>query len=400
MRLAIYHNLPSGGAKRALFEMVFRLAAEHDLTEFSLTSADPNYCNLRDFVNHQHIFDFTPISLARSPFGRINPLLRSIDLLRLCNIQKKIAKIIDEGKYDLVFIHGCRFGQTPALLQYLNTPSIYYCAEPPRFLYEPQIPHRENGEGKKKMQNLLDRYDLINKLYRWVYKHIDRKNLKSASRILVDSAYTRENVYRIYQINSLICYLGVDSKKFEKQKVEKEELVISVGALNRLKGFDDLILAVGLIEREIRPKVIIITNQDDFHEREFLTDLAQSNGVNLNILVSISEDELVGWYNKAKVTVYTPILEPFGLVPLESMSVGTPVVGVREAGVRETVVEGITGFLVNREVDKIALRIVQLLKDSTLREQMGDRGYQYVREKWTWEQTILELEDQFGLLIG
>ncbi len=58
---------------------------------------------------------------------------------------------------------------------------------------------------------------------------------------------------------------------------------------------------------------------------------------------------LVLLYNKANLVVYTPYQEPFGLVPLESMSCGTPVVGVNDGGVMETVTNGKTGILTERD---------------------------------------------------
>ena len=67
----------------------------------------------------------------------------------------------------------------------------------------------------------------------------------------------------------------------------------------------------------------------------------------------ITDEELVILYNKAKLVVYTPYMEPFGLVPLEAMSCGTPVVGVNEGGVMETVLNGKTGILVERNVNNI-----------------------------------------------
>ena len=68
----------------------------------------------------------------------------------------------------------------------------------------------------------------------------------------------------------------------------------------------------------------------------------------LKILNLISDEELVLLYNKAKMVVYAPYCEPFGLVPLESMSCGTPVVGVGDGGVKETVINGKTGILTGR----------------------------------------------------
>ncbi len=64
--------------------------------------------------------------------------------------------------------------------------------------------------------------------------------------------------------------------------------------------------------------------------------------------------------------LYTSQLEPFGLAPLEANSCGTPVVAVAEGGVRETIKDGLNGFLVDDEPEAIAQAIKLLLSDAEL----------------------------------
>jgi glycosyltransferase involved in cell wall biosynthesis len=96
--------------------------------------------------------------------------------------------------------------------------------------------------------------------------------------------------------------------------------------------------------------------------------------------------------NSVVVTLYAPIMEPFGFVPLESMACGTPVVGVREAGVRESVVHGVTGLLVEREPAELARAVEALLTDPNRAADMGRCGRACVQEHWTWERTPARLE--------
>ncbi|NLG27304.1 MAG: glycosyltransferase family 1 protein, partial [Chloroflexi bacterium] len=102
--------------------------------------------------------------------------------------------------------------------------------------------------------------------------------------------------------------------------------------------------------------------------------------------------ELVKLYNRALLTVYAPVMEPFGLVAVESMACGTPVLGVREAGLRETIVDGIAGVLVDRDPVAFAQALCALLRDPLHRQQMGAAASAYVRERWTWAQTDARLE--------
>jgi glycosyltransferase involved in cell wall biosynthesis len=85
-------------------------------------------------------------------------------------------------------------------------------------------------------------------------------------------------------------------------------------------------------------------------------------------------------------------LEPFGLVPLEAMSCGTPVVGVREGGVQESIIHEHTGLLVKRDPEKFALAVQRLLSDKDLADEYGRNGREHVLKNWTWEQSVDSLE--------
>ena len=99
----------------------------------------------------------------------------------------------------------------------------------------------------------------------------------------------------------------------------------------------------------------------------------------------IDDDELVLLHNKAKLLVYAPYLEPFGLVPLEAMSCGTPIVAVKEGGVRESIIDNKTGILTERDEDDFANAIVRLLENVDGRNEMSKNAYRNVNKFWTLE---------------
>ena len=106
---------------------------------------------------------------------------------------------------------------------------------------------------------------------------------------------------------------------------------------------------------------MLVGNSCDQKEKEYLTHLALKKGVDLEIKIFITDDELITLYNKAKVFVYASYLEPFGLGVLEAMACGTPVVAVKEGGVREIVIDGMTGILVDRDEKLFADAVESLL---------------------------------------
>ncbi len=390
MRIAIYHNLPSGGGKRALYEMTRRLAAQHTIDVYTLSCAEHHFCDLRPFVQRHVVIPFKPLPLARRPFGRINQGLRALTLLRVHRQQQSIANQIDAAGYEVVFAHNCQFTQAPSVLSFLRTPSVYYCGEPPRLLYEPRIARPYNTFTRQ--QRAVNLFDPFPALYRTVLARLDRKNVRAATCVLTNSAYTLETLYRIYGIFARIGYLGVDTELFRPLSLPKENFIVSVGMLNPHKGFDFVIRSLALLKKEQRPTLVIICNNADQRERAYLTALAQRLQVTVEFRTLISDEELVRLYNQARLTVYTPVMEPFGFVPLESMACQTPVVGVREGGVRESITDGDTGLLVDREPEALAATIGMLLDRASEADRLGHNGRSCVEAHWTWEKSIENIE--------
>src|SRR4030042_462553 len=125
MKIAIYHNLPSGGAKRALYEYVVRLKNKHEFDLYNLSTSNEDFLDLRPHVKNVFTYGlkFKYIPLITKGYNI---------LITLKSLEKKIAEDIDSRNYDLVFVHHCQFIQSPFVLRYLQTPTLYYCQEPRR----------------------------------------------------------------------------------------------------------------------------------------------------------------------------------------------------------------------------------------------------------------------------
>lgn len=391
MRIAIYHNLPSGGGKRALFQMTKGLVERHDVDVYALSSADHEFCDLRPYARRHVVFPFAPLRAARRPFGRLNQAIRIADLRRLGALQRGIASRIDAGSYDVLFAHSCRYGQSPALLPFLRTPSAYYCAEPPRWLYDPPI--ERPYERRPALGRLLDAVDPLPGWYRRTLRRLDARNTRAATVVLTNSRFSRERLREIYGVAALPGRLGVDADLFRPARIPKRGNVFSVGELKPHKGFDFVIRSLARIDAIRRPTLAIACNAADPREHAYLRELAASLGVRVQVRPRVGDDELVRLYNEAAVTVYAPMMEPFGLVPLESMACGTPVIGVDEAGVRETVRHGESGLLVERDPASFARAIASLVADPGLRAEYGRRGRAHVEAEWSWDRSVRELEE-------
>ena len=393
MKIAFYHNLPSGGGKRAMLEMARGLASGHEIDEYTLTTSNKSFCDLTPFIQARFEYPFIPSRTFGSPLGRLNTAMRSIDFRRLDQLQRSIGEEIDKKKYDVVFVNHCHFTQSPLILNHLRTPTVYYCAEPPRFLYEPRVSRPYNQLSKFRM--MLDRIDPFIQIFRRRMRILNEKAAQKATLVLTNSAFSRENLYRVFGVNARICYLGVNTDRFAKQDLAKKNFVISVGAAHPGKGFDFLVKSVGCLPEAIRPDIILVSNYAENNEKGYLNQIANEARVNLEFRSMVSDEELVQLYNQALLTVYTPIMEPFGFVPIESMACGTPVIGIREGGVRESVIHFRNGLLIDRDEDSFVNAYQTITSNPSLYQELSRNGLQDSVTLWKWETCIQNLEKFF-----
>ncbi len=391
-RIAIFHNLPSGGAKRALFEWTRRLAARHTLDVFTLSTADHAYCDLRPFVSSVQVADFEPLPLFASPLGRLNQLQRWRDLERLLTVYRRLAEQIDAGGYDVVFSNSCSFTFIPLLHLYLRTPCVYYLHEHFANLVRRDIqrPYLKQDAVRQR----LDRIDPFIALYRHRLVAGQRAAVQQTARLLANSEFTRRQFETDFHVTAPVVYMGVDSAQFYPLAgASREKHLLSVGEMSPRKGFDFLVESLAQVPPEKRPTLRLACNRQDGAERAYIDDLAARRRVTLEVLTHLNTEQLQAEYNRAQLCVYAPLQEPFGLVPLEAMACGTPVLAVAEGGVCESVQDGINGRLTPRDPNAFASALVDLLEDPAELARLGANARDGVLKSWSWEDSTRRLEN-------
>ncbi len=302
-----------------------------------------------------------------------DPYLDIINQLRVSYYFKKLSKQINHN-YDLVFIdHGY---YSPLILPFLKIAKVYYCYEPPRPYYEPSVGN-VNFE-----QNL---YKVLAYPANMVNKYLDRYCVKFADLILCNSDYEREYIYRTYGFSPVTNYLGVDLDRWKRVETGKENLVISVGILDRRKAHDFTIRSIGIIPERKRPKLVIITSGvSPSEEKQRLCNLAEQNCVELEIKDEyIADEEFTLLHSKARLAAIAFIMEP-SIEPV-AFAFEIPIVAVREAGAREVIIHGKTGLLTNRNEEEFARAIEYLLDNPLEAEKMGKKGKEWLKTNFTWE---------------
>jgi glycosyltransferase involved in cell wall biosynthesis len=114
-------------------------------------------------------------------------------------------------------------------------------------------------------------------------------------------------------------------------------------------------------------------------------------------LRAVDYRDMPALYAEADVVVYPTVAEePYGLVPLEAMSSGRPVVASRSGGIPETIVDGVTGRLVDRDdPEGLAARVEELVRDPEAARRMGDAGRRRVRQEFDLERYLDDLLDSY-----
>jgi len=203
---------------------------------------------------------------------------------------------------------------------------------------------------------------------------------------------------------------GVDVDQFSPDGPVAERgdrpRVLCIGRLVPRKGFDTVIRAlVGVPEAELiiagGPAADELAGDP---EAARLTRLAERFGVadRVRLVGAVARPDVPALLRSADLVVCTPWYEPFGIVPLEAMACGVPVVASAVGGFLDTVVDGATGTLVPpRRPDRLAAAMRRLLAEPFWREAYGTAGVDRARSRYSWDRiaaaTLAVYADLLGL---
>src|ERR1700694_730170 len=394
MRIAIFENLPRGGAKRAAFELGRFLASNHELDLYRLNTTESRALDLAPFCQQLYTYPFSPLGGLldrRLAGGKLAP--RSYTMFGpFRHVDPQISADVARRNYDVLLTHTDSYTQAPYLLGYLRrVPSVYFCQEPFRFLEERQHLNEHRAALRHLPLGRLREAEDVWALRRM--GRLDTSHARAADAIAVNSVHSRERIWASYGRAATVCPLGIDIEHFTPGTgaVTRRNEVLSIGIPSVIKGHDLVIQALGRIPTASRPALRLITPW--LGGSQPLELIAKANGVELIVEAAIEETAMLDRYRRALATVCAARLEAFGFTPLESMACGTPVVAIREGGYRETVSDRLTGFLVEPEPDAIAAAIAALASDASLVTELGRGGREHVVKSWQWDKGGRALEN-------
>lgn len=223
--------------------------------------------------------------------------------------------------------------------------------------------------------------------------------MEEADAIVVSTVQEAEDIARLYHVPSHkveVVSAGVNLSLFrprDKGEARKalgltdRRIILYVGRIEPLKGLDILIQATALLEDASDTRLVVVGGIPG-KDRELERMRAMARGLGLADLVTftgaVAHDELPDYYSAADVFALPSYHESFGLVALEAMACGTPVVASRVGGLTSFIGDGVTGYLVPRRCpEPFAQRLEILLSNESLRGSMG-RAARAKAEGMSW----------------
>ena len=254
---------------------------------------------------------------------------------------------------------------------------------------------------------------------------VEQEIMAFADRIIAATPLDRQQMIGLYQIDEVkivVIPCGVNRQLFrpidhrearEHVGVDPHrELLLYVGRLDPVKGLEVLLRAMCELARHLHPhraqdlSLAIIGGDRESHLEALVNDLSCLSEItkelgleDLVVFVgSRSQEELPYYYSAAEVCVMPSLYESFGMVALEAMACGTPVIASRVGGLTFTVRDGETGFLVpERDPTALADKLELVLSNDCLRRRLGRRAVQ-VAATYSWDLVADDIEAVYAEL--
>ena len=310
-RIAIIHDwlVTNAGAEKVL-KAILEIFPEADV--FSLV----------DFLSNEDRKNILKGKFAKTSFIQKLPFVKK-NFRNYLPLFPKAIEGLDVSGYDLII--SSSWAVAKGVRKNKNQLHICYCHTPIRYAWDLFEEYTSNLTQPKKF--------LVQKTLKYIRKW-DIQTLERVDFFVANSNFVRERIKRIYNKDAKVIYPPVDVEKFELYE-KKGDFYLTA---SRLVSYKKTKLIVKAFNKMPDKNLVVIGKGEEY---QTIKKIAKPN---IEILGYQKDEVLVDFMKRAKAFVYAAI-EDFGIVPVEAMACGTPVVALNKGGTAETVINGITGIL-------------------------------------------------------
>jgi len=222
------------------------------------------------------------------------------------------------------------------------------------------------------------------KLTKHIYEIFFRKSLKGSMMKISISNVVRDRLIKYYGIDSLVLYPSINVFSYYNLGFEKYFLYVS--RMNKAKRQDFAVKAFEIFYQKNKDFSLILAfpTPDDSESIDYFNSIKryiEEKHLPVEFRIDLKNDEIISLYAKCYACLFCARDEDFGLVPLEGMASFKPVISVNEGGPKETILDNITGFLVNNEIE-MAEKMDLLANNPDLAKSMGENGRKHVEKNF------------------
>jgi len=351
LRINIVHMgfFYSGGGERVVLEQAKRLRERgHKVQIYSpITRWDKCFPDLLKEVNPERFVPKCPFPL---------PFREGLAMIASATLPFGVRKLAD---CDILLCHS----QPSIWIGYrinrlLGIPYVGYLHQLTTFIHK--RPEVAGGWATTGDFLLLD--GLLGIFGRSVAHRLDYICHRYASRLIFNSAWTRSRFEDEYGLSGEVCYPGINFSPACYSSVRSG--IITASRHYPWKRIDLAFQVLKALDVEKKPTFFVV-GEETSHTRN-LREAARRLGVEKHVKFTgfIDDEELFRLYAQSSAYVQTSVEEPFGLGPLEAQSYGTPAVVWGDAGVKETVLDGETGYhAVPYDISDFSSKLQTILAD-------------------------------------
>ena len=305
---------------------------------------------------------------------------------------------VSPSKYDLT--HGGWYSLSYAyaeVIKNINADIIHFTDARESHAYKGKIPAigtlHDDYFARHRWNPFYYKDDYVDWIKRWLYYSFvtltERKAMQKLAGLTANSNATAETVSKAYDIppeKIKTIYLGLDldcvpiDDQLEKERLQRPTLLLVGGNVQR-KGLPVILKTMPELLKEIPELILQVIGKNQNIDR--MKNLAGKLGVmdSVEFIGWIPPEKIKTYYRKASVFVMPSLMEGFGLVFLEAMAQGLPVIGGNVGGTLELIKDGENGFLVNPDdVSTLGEKIREFLTNLELRRRVIENGYSTVQK--------------------